>query len=170
MTLNILWCVSHLDKQEKKRLWALGNEWGKRRYRCYTIEKVVVEQKIVCSLRRCAPQRPIAELRLLLRLTTSIVKILCSTKRPCSTVVEQRILTIEVVKRNNNLGSAIGRCGAHRRKLRTTFWQVYYFFIGITSITKVLLALLLLQISFSYKPFGWWRKSTFLKKNLIFDV
>ncbi len=42
-------------------------------------------------------------------------------------------LTIEVVKRNNNLGSAIGRCGAHRRKLRTTFWHVYYFFIGITS-------------------------------------
>jgi hypothetical protein len=44
------------------------------------------------------------------------------------------ILTIEVVKRNNNLGSAIGRCGAHRRKLRTSFWHVYYFFIGITSI------------------------------------
>jgi hypothetical protein len=88
----------------------------------------------VCSLRRCAPQRPIAEPRLLLRLTTCTVKILCSTKRPCSTVVEQRILTVQVVKRNNNLGSAIGRCGAHRRKLRTTFWHVYYFFIGITSI------------------------------------
>jgi hypothetical protein len=35
--------------------------------------------------------------------------------------VEQMILTIEVVKRNNNLSSAIGRCGAHRRKLHTIF-------------------------------------------------
>ncbi len=86
------------------------------------------------SLRRCAPQRPIAEPRLLLRLTTCTVKIPCSTTVEQGLFVEQRILTVQVVKRNNNLGSAIGRCGAHRRKLRTTFWHVYYFFIGITSI------------------------------------
>jgi hypothetical protein len=88
----------------------------------------------VRSLRRCAPQRPIAEPRLLLRLTTCTVKIPCSTTVEQGLFVEQRILTVQVVKRNNNLGSAIGRCGAHRRKLRTTFWHVYYFFIGITSI------------------------------------
>jgi hypothetical protein len=36
-------------------------------------------------------------------------------------LVEQRIRPTLGVKRNNNLSSAIGRCGAHRRKLRTTF-------------------------------------------------
>jgi hypothetical protein len=58
------------------------------RNRCYSNEKVVVEQKVVRSLRRCAPQRPIAELRLLLRLTLSVGPILCSTSRrfsPCHT-------------------------------------------------------------------------------------
>jgi hypothetical protein len=49
-------------------------------------------------------------------------------------LVDQRIGPTLSVKRNNNLSSVIGRCGAHRRKLRTTFWHVYYFFIGITSI------------------------------------
>jgi hypothetical protein len=42
-------------------------------------EKVVVEPKVVRSLRRCAPQRAIAELRLLLRLTPNVGPILCST-------------------------------------------------------------------------------------------
>jgi hypothetical protein len=41
------------------------------------------------------------------------------------TVLEQRIWPTNGVKRNNNLSSAIGRCGAHRRKLRTTFWHVF---------------------------------------------
>jgi hypothetical protein len=48
-------------------------------YRCYTNEKVVVEQKIVRSLRRCAPQRQIAELNFLLRLTPYLLQVLCST-------------------------------------------------------------------------------------------
>jgi hypothetical protein len=52
-------------------------------------------------------------------------------------VREQRIGPTFGVKRNNNLSSAIDRCGAHRRKLRTTFWHVYYFFLGITSITNI---------------------------------
>ena len=50
-------------------------------YRCYSNENVVVEQKVVRSLRQCAPQRPIAELRLLLRLTPYLGQILCSTSR-----------------------------------------------------------------------------------------
>jgi hypothetical protein len=54
---------------------------SKSPYRCYSNEKVVVEQKVVRSLRRCAPQRPIAELRLLLRLTPNVGPILCSTSR-----------------------------------------------------------------------------------------
>ncbi len=36
-----------------------------------------------------------------------------------------KIVITNGVKRNNNLSSAIGRCGAHRRKLRTTFWHVF---------------------------------------------
>jgi hypothetical protein len=47
------------------------------------------------------------------------------------TVLEQRIGPTLSIKRNKNFRSAIGRCGAHRRKLRTTSWHVYYFFIGI---------------------------------------
>ncbi len=39
------------------------------------------------------------------------------------------------VKRNKKFSYASCRCGAHRRKLRTIFWHVYYFFIGITSIS-----------------------------------
>jgi hypothetical protein len=38
-----------------------------------------------------------------------------------SLLVEQRIGPTNGVKRNNNLSSTIGRCGAHRRKPRTTF-------------------------------------------------
>jgi hypothetical protein len=36
-------------------------------------------------------------------------------------LVKQRIGPTFGVKRNKNLSSAIGRCGVHRRKLRTTF-------------------------------------------------
>jgi hypothetical protein len=48
---------------------------------CYSNEKVVVEKKVVRSLRRCAPLRPIAELKFLLRLILNVGKILCSTSR-----------------------------------------------------------------------------------------
>ncbi|EFX80144.1 hypothetical protein DAPPUDRAFT_304196 [Daphnia pulex] len=40
------------------------------------------------------------------------------------TDLEQRIGPTLGVKCNNNLSSAISRCGAHRRKLRTTFWHM----------------------------------------------
>ncbi len=42
-------------------------------------------------------------------------------------LVEQRILPTFSVKRNKKFSSAIGRSGAHRRKLRTTFYSTTTF-------------------------------------------
>jgi hypothetical protein len=50
------------------------------------------------------------------------------------TVLEQRIGPTFGFKRNKKFSSAIGRSGAHRRKLRTTFGYVAYFWIAIRSI------------------------------------
>jgi hypothetical protein len=50
------------------------------------------------------------------------------------TALEQRIGPTFGFKRNKKFSSAIGRSGAHRRKLRTTFGYVAYFWIAIRSI------------------------------------
>jgi hypothetical protein len=50
-----------MSKAVKKCSQSLGRNGG---YRCYSNEKLVVEQKVLRSLRQCAQQRPIAELRL----------------------------------------------------------------------------------------------------------
>jgi hypothetical protein len=44
-------------------------------------------------------------------------------------VLEQRIVPTLSVKRNKNYSSAIGRSGAHRCKLRTTFYSTTTFWL-----------------------------------------
>jgi hypothetical protein len=43
------------------------------------------------------------------------------------TILEERIVPTLRVKRNKNFRSAIGRSGAHHRKLRTTFYSTTTF-------------------------------------------
>jgi hypothetical protein len=61
--------------------------------------------------------------------------------RPLGTILVRqadgsRFLTFGF-KRNKMFSSAIGRSGAHRRKLRTTFGYVAYFWIAIRSIDVI---------------------------------
>ncbi|EFX72396.1 hypothetical protein DAPPUDRAFT_110844 [Daphnia pulex] len=89
------------------------------------------EIKLIGLLIQTVGAGPVVMARLQRQLKTVLdSKPLCSQATHCreivnQTVLEQRIWPTNGVKRNNNLSSAIGRCGAHRRKLRTTFWHVF---------------------------------------------